>query len=40
MVDFYFNGLQITKVKINCYFLDQVSQLCYVMQSCRHSESM
>lgn len=23
MVDFYFKGLQITKVKINCYFLDQ-----------------
>ena len=27
MVDFHFKGLQITKVKINCYFLDQVALL-------------
>ena len=24
MVDFHFSGKQIVKVKINCYFLDQV----------------
>lgn len=32
MVDFHFKGLQITKVKINCYFLDQVGQLVINLQ--------
>ena len=26
MVDFHFSGKQIVKVKINCYFLDQVRE--------------
>lgn len=31
MVDFHFKGLQITKVKINCFFLDQVGFNCHHM---------
>ena len=34
MVDFHFKGLQITKVKINCYFLDQVNNFYILIFVC------